>query len=175
MKIEWDAQRGEKKLLGVRQLYLSNKTMVREIWNKAPKIKEQLFEAVETTQYGAEVEAEEAVEIDNLIAQLEKCSGSRIPPASSINKLSGTWELCYTTEKSVHSIVNTLPVLSITQTIDIEIAYAFDAIYVEGFGGKLKLPFGPRGGGWTEASYIDTGCRVMQNSLGDTLLFKKLS
>jgi hypothetical protein len=42
------------------------------------------------------------------------------PKASApISKLNGTWQLIYTSEKSVHGLVKLLPVQGITQTIDI--------------------------------------------------------
>lgn len=54
------------------------------------------------------------------------------------------------------------------------IEYQFDAVLV-GLGGlTISLPSAfVRGGGWTEAVYIDADMRVMANSQGDTLLFTK--
>lgn len=54
------------------------------------------------------------------------------------------------------------------------IEYRFDAILVGLWGLTLPLPSAfVRGGGWTEAVYIDSDVRVMANSQGDTLLFTK--
>jgi hypothetical protein len=39
----------------------------------------------------------------------------------------------------------------------------------------LQLPFAPRGGGWTEAVYIDADMRIMRNSQADTLIFRRRS
>lgn len=40
--------------------------------------------------------------------------------------------------------------------------------------GLLILRFPPRGGGWTEACYVDEGLRVMRNSRGDTLVLQRV-
>ncbi len=73
------------------------------------------------------------------------------------------------TPHAVLSIAAALPCHVLTHRI----AYAFDGVYIEAFGKDFKLPFAPRGGGWTEATYIDSSCRLMRNSLGDTLFFQR--
>ena len=44
---------------------------------------------------------------------------------------------------------------------------------MEIFGKEFRLPFAPRGGGWTKAVYLDAESRLMRNSLGDTLFFER--
>lgn len=53
--------------------------------------------------------------------------------------------------------------------------YAASAnLTVELVGGRLRLPFGPPGGSWTEAVYADDALRVMRNSRGDTLVLERI-
>ncbi|KAL6757814.1 hypothetical protein V8C86DRAFT_1612317 [Haematococcus lacustris] len=122
-------------------------------------------------------------------------------PDLSSAALGGQWELVYTTEASVHAIVRRLPVAGIQQQVDLQsmrvtnrilfswppssslsasapcslpqpmrLRYKFDTLELQLWGRSLRVPF-VVGGGWTQAHYCSPTMRVMNNSLGDTLVF----
>ena len=51
------------------------------------------------------------------------------------------------------------------------IQYVFDKAFLQV--AALQIPFPPRGGGWTQAVYIDADMRIMNNSQSDTLIFRR--
>mmetsp|Transcript_18575 Transcript_18575/g.47026 ORF Transcript_18575/g.47026 Transcript_18575/m.47026 type:complete len:218 (+) Transcript_18575:72-725(+) len=159
----------------------------------------QLNQSSQGTRYGAAASAQDQ---EHVLQVVDELKGLNPKASAPVSKLDGTWQLLYTTEKSVHGLVKVLPVQNITQTIDINdqrvtnriqlaansalqasapmravnnsrIEYAFDTLTLTLFGLNLDLSSIVRGGGWTEAVFCSQDMRVMENSQGDTLVFEK--
>lgn len=79
------------------------------------ELQQELISTVDGTKYGASADAQSRESAELLIAALANAA-----PKPGPTSLDGIWNLQYTTEKSVHSIVRSLPVQRIRQTIDLE-------------------------------------------------------
>jgi len=154
--------------------------------------KERLFGLIDSSASDAE--------IDTAAAELEGYNPVDSPTDGAID---GKWILQYSTEGLVRNVRRLAPKAGISQEIDLEAGIVTNQIGQEEDDGPLRLqaqaslkiqgenriffkfdnfnaviggfqvPLPVQGAGWSDTVYVDEDSRVVRNSLGDLLIYKK--